>query len=344
MESSSKSFLQISSDGDSTVLITHLPIPGQLENSKILCKVFLYDNDFDFSIPEDRIFFESDTFSIIIVKRPEIELLYPPNGSVTSCNDDSLVFIVTGDNEIDFPTVRMNIADRIVMFTDTNIVISGDTIIYYPDPPFDEGLVEIFLIEGYDLSGYSIMDVSWQIHVDQTGPEIYFTYPEDGAMLPLEMSYTSFEVTDEIAGVDYSELIVYVLDGSDTLDEFLIFDVDSSGIINFNLNYYGISYTGGDSFTIIVEAIDDPDLCDPNRTSEHISFWFEPQLPCSLSTNPFTPNEDGYNDVVTFWFPGLYSRGGRVEIYDLRGVLLRKINVAAGALEKSATKLLAKII
>jgi gliding motility-associated-like protein len=39
--------------------------------------------------------------------------------------------------------------------------------------------------------------------------------------------------------------------------------------------------------------------------------------------NPFTPNDDGYNDYVTFKYPEMDSRKPVVRIFNLRG---RKVN------------------
>ena len=46
-------------------------------------------------------------------------------------------------------------------------------------------------------------------------------------------------------------------------------------------------------------------------------------IPGEVLPNPFTPNNDGYNDAVFFNFPGLKT-GGEVAIYNMRGRSVRK--------------------
>ncbi|KAA3656270.1 MAG: hypothetical protein DWQ10_15780, partial [Calditrichaeota bacterium] len=43
------------------------------------------------------------------------------------------------------------------------------------------------------------------------------------------------------------------------------------------------------------------------------------QPPAPVMPNPFTANGDGFNDQVTFKFPELENRSGRVLIFDMAG-------------------------
>lgn len=91
----------------------------------------------------------------------------------------------------------------------------------------------------------------------------------------------------------------------------------------------------GDSFIVVVDASDSPDLCAPNSASANLRFWLEPELPCAISTNPFTPNSDGYNDNVFFTFPNLFSKGGTIKLFDLRGIEVAVVEVPPGGLKQA---------
>jgi len=47
--------------------------------------------------------------------------------------------------------------------------------------------------------------------------------------------------------------------------------------------------------------------------------------PLGIRPNPFTPNDDGYNDYVEFNLPELQSDGGIITIYDLWGKKVRQL-------------------
>ena len=158
-------------------------------------------------------------------------------------------------------------------------------------------------------------------------------------MIDTQTPYVEFRINDNLSGVDENSILVHVFTNNDSTG---VFDISTcleynSGSILLNFENCGIDFEGSDSFRIEIFASDSPDtlLCPANFSSDEMSFWFEPQLPCSLTTNPFTPNQDGYNDLVTFIFPQIYSKGGKIEIFDLRGILAKTINVEPANLDNS---------
>ena len=46
--------------------------------------------------------------------------------------------------------------------------------------------------------------------------------------------------------------------------------------------------------------------------------------------NPFTPNRDGYNDIVEFRFPGLTAQGIEILIFDASGRRVQRLTLPAG--------------
>ncbi len=65
-------------------------------------------------------------------------------------------------------------------------------------------------------------------------------------------------------------------------------------------------------------------------------YWIEPEVECSTSTDPFTPNLDGFNDDVSIFWPGFYRDGAEIEIFDMRGAVVQRISAPPGKIEEAA--------
>ena len=57
---------------------------------------------------------------------------------------------------------------------------------------------------------------------------------------------------------------------------------------------------------------------------------FPTQESISVLPNPFTPNNDGYNDYVTFKYPEMYEKKPVVRIFNLRGRKVNELNNYSG--------------
>ncbi len=310
-----------------TTLVTSIPMTGMPTGTVITARLMANDNDFDFEIREDRTAFTSDIFTINIVPRPLVELIYPEGGSFISCPDQPLYFLISSETELSMETLELTIQGESIGWPDSRLAIRGATEIYTPSDVAEEGHMPLALGSLTDFNGYPALASTWELYVDITPPVIDFDYPQDGEMIPANEPYVRFGISDLLSGVNYENLYATVIRGDfDTVGTFSDCIVD----LTFDFEACGISYADGDSFTVIIEAEDSPDICSPNYASTQIMFWLEPALKCNISTNPFTPNQDTYNDEVMFFFPALYSKGGTVTIYDMRGNKVKAIDVPAG--------------
>jgi gliding motility-associated-like protein len=65
-----------------------------------------------------------------------------------------------------------------------------------------------------------------------------------------------------------------------------------------------------------------------NNNSQRLEFDVLPgQL--NVAPNPFTPNNDGFNDAVTFGFGNVGVQSPQLKIFDLHGNLLKTISSAS---------------
>ncbi|MFP4458009.1 MAG: gliding motility-associated C-terminal domain-containing protein [Candidatus Zixiibacteriota bacterium] len=331
-------------DGDS-IYRSRAPIPAQDGDIIVSWRLHCYDNDFDLDNRDDRTLLLSEIHEVNIAPRPDIELIHPPNGSVIACQseeDHVLFFSIHSEEQVEESSIEIEIDGEIFTLSDYRLELtSPDTIVFSPSEPFDQGSLLVRLNGLSDIYGYEAVQRTWHLVFDFSPPQLWFSYPEPGEMIPDDAPYVEFGAMDYFSDVNTNAFAAYILSAYyDTIATVTSLDcieetTDSSGTWDINFNACGFDYSGYDSFTVIVYAEDSPDFCSPNWRTDTLKFWVEPDLDCGLSTNPFTPNDDGYNDDIDFSFPNLYSLGGKIEIFDMRGQKARTIEVDAGEIEKS---------
>ena len=65
---------------------------------------------------------------------------------------------------------------------------------------------------------------------------------------------------------------------------------------------------------------DTTDYCEDNVFDTSFVFFIEPEVGCRVHPNPFTPDGDGINEITVFDYPGMFSKSGKLEVFDIRGV------------------------
>ncbi len=84
--------------------------------------------------------------------------------------------------------------------------------------------------------------------------------------------------------------------------------------------------------TVVVELVEaydiPPDYGNPNRSSP-FRFWFVYYVPppsfCGDHPDPFTPNNDGFNDIVYFTYPHMERENCIIRIYTMESELIRTL-------------------
>ncbi len=82
-------------------------------------------------------------------------------------------------------------------------------------------------------------------------------------------------------------------------------------------------------------------LCLAGITGFELESCAVPKTPdnfCKRVPNPFTPNNDGFNDYVQFEFDNMGQTEGTIYIYDIHNHEVKQINVPAGANAKTAAQ------
>ncbi len=303
-----------------------------------------WDDDYDYMEFDDRTRGDSPMWFIEIVAPADVEMILPQPGWVTSCPDQAIDFITSGEVALDMESCVFLIDADTITTDHPDFYAFGDSAFRYEPSAdiFDDGAIYVRLIEAKDELGNQLFTpIEWVFYVDTEPPGFMLLSPSNGQMVPEDNYGFTMSIFDNMCGInrDYIEVTIVA-----NIIDSLYLTPDSSGLdwdsttseLDFDPNEADFSLDDGDSLIIDICAGDNPDLCPPNVGCIQFSYWIEPHVECSTSTNPFTPNTDGYNDAVTFYWPHFFRDDATVKIFDMRGVPMTTYEVPAGKLEKAA--------
>ena len=185
-------------------------------------------------------------------------------------------------------------------------------------------------------------DTCWEFYVDTLPPEAWCIGEYDTIVDIEEFDTMMFELFDLDAGVNESTIVLDVRVQSCTTgtNETFSFSMDDPSLVydsTQNLLKLDISnnpsfflYRGDSLFFSLKYAGDLTTVCYPNMLEDYYMCvkFIKPITRCYASPQPFTPNMDGYNDELSFDYPGRYDFEGKVFVYDLRSRLVAEINVS----------------
>lgn len=303
-----------------------------------------WDDDYDYMESDDRTRSDSPLWFVEIVEPANVEMVLPQPNWVTSCTDQAIDFITSGEVALDMESCVFVIDNDTITTAHSDFWAIGDSAFRYEPSSdiYEDGAIYVSLIEASDELGNPLFTpIEWAFYVDTEPPGFQLLQPSERQMVPEDNYGFQLSLFDNMCGIsrDYIEatIIVNMLDS-------LYLTADSAGLtwdsttseLSFEPKVANFSLEDGDSLVIDICAADNPDLCPPNVGCTQFSYWIEPHVECSTSTDPFTPNTDGYNDEVTFFWPHFFRDGATVKVFDMRGAPITKYDVPAGKLEAAA--------
>ncbi len=303
-----------------------------------------WDDDYDFMQARDRLRGDSPMWFIEIVAPANVDMTIPQPEWVTSCANQAIEFRTSGEVPLNMASCVFVIDGSTVTTANPNFTAYGDSMFIYEPPGdiFADGAVYVSLIEASDELGNPLfVPIEWTFYVDTEPPGFQLLHPSEGQMVPEDNTGFLLSIFDNMCGInrDYIEATITVNYG-------IAHDLtsDSPGLnwnsetseLRFDAGAAGLNLEDGDSLIIDVCAGDDPDLCPPNVGCIQFSYWIEPHVECSTSTDPFTPNLDGFNDEVAFFWPHFYRDGATVRVFNMRGVPVKSYDVPAGKIDEAA--------
>ncbi|OQX89362.1 MAG: hypothetical protein B6D65_03610 [candidate division Zixibacteria bacterium 4484_93] len=132
-----------------------------------------------------------------------------------------------------------------------------------------------------------------------------------------------------MSGANVGEFVLYVAGREYHYPDFSFQPTSDSlgGLLILDPSAGGMSFGSGDTVDVQISVYDTPDYCDPNGDEYSWFFTIEPRVSCSVHPNPFSPNGDGYNEIVVFGYPFMFSEEGKISVYNLRNMLIWECTV-----------------
>ncbi|MBN1754947.1 gliding motility-associated C-terminal domain-containing protein, partial [bacterium] len=124
-------------------------------------------------------------------------------------------------------------------------------------------------------------------------------------------------LSDSLSGLDLLSVVLKV-NGLELRDGDFVWNA-AGGYLNY---LPPEPFPPGDTLYFTLWACDQPDYCSPNCDSMNWYITIEPYINCLVHPNPFSPNNDGYNEIVIFDYPGMFFKEGKVSIFDIRNIMV----------------------
>ncbi len=315
-------------------------IPGQREVIDFVYRICACDNDTDHGDFTDSSCCCSDIMPLYFGQGPAAEPIEPINSTVSTNEDQRIVVRIYDDESgVDPSTIILRINSIDYHFGGPDMVFSGETLYYYPQPGnyFTDGEdVDVEIVQAKDKAGNDLRGVyRWSFFVDLTPPVVTKHDPARRQLI-MDSQYTlKFEIVDRWREVDplTLELFIYNRILHPTGDVGWTYTVDSSGLNwderNHSLKFVPIdavpqfAYPNNDTVCIRLLAADlMPDYGLRNFMDPFNLCFLFAVSGCDAEPLIVTPNGDGFNDMVYFTYPDMVKGIGIIYIYDTEGELI----------------------
>ena len=271
-------------------------------------------------------------FSItVIFGPPDAALIEPPNGAISACEYQPVIYAVSDSEGVDHSRATMIVNSVRYDLADPELSYRGDTLIFEPASPWNHGdttfatLAEFYDI--HDTPNAETLDVHFIS--DLRPPEVAMTSPVSGSVVEDSREEVYLSLRDAPAGVDLTTLTVDVYGHTLSSADYSWTESGGGYDLVISPEALGFAFDHGDTVDVSVSACDMPDICTPNCSSYVFDFTVEPIRTCDAAPNPFSANGDGINDRVVFDYPHSFVRGASISIFDLRNHRVREMETEA---------------
>ncbi len=202
---------------------------------------------------------------------PSAILLSPPNGSITSCAQETLLIRLRDNNGVDWDYTRITVDGIEYLRTDPQVSILDDsTFAFVPTMPFTDGdTIEFYVSQAADTLGHITTTYThWNIFIDTSPPYAPWVSIPDHAYLTETL--WQCVLLDDVAGVDTASMTITV---NGTPASFRL----SSD--TFTVDLSGFSLSDGDTVSICVSALDLVNWCPPNEFDTCYTYFVDYSAP-----------------------------------------------------------------
>jgi len=201
-----------------------------------------------------------DTCTIFYIDAspPTVAPARPGNGSITSCIDQSIDFVLADSEGVDWDTVVITVNEDTFSTDSIELmhIISSDTMRFIPSALYDNDTVDVCVIYARDTLMNEIeFPVCWTFFIDTISPVIVDEYPADGAIINNPLPSIWADVDDTITG--YVHLDSFSIDG--------VWHIETGELID-TFSYSVFDSLADGEHTVCISIYDQPDFCTPNDT------------------------------------------------------------------------------
>ncbi|MFP4458644.1 MAG: gliding motility-associated C-terminal domain-containing protein [Candidatus Zixiibacteriota bacterium] len=253
---------------------------------------------------------------------PQADIIMPDSFTFSSCPDQEiLIHLIDADVGVDDTTIVLSVMGADYRVDDDELSYANDTLRFIPSTLFSNGdVVNVRLERSCDILGNCATNLlDWSFTIDLQPPLYEIIEPASIFMLDDLEQDIVLSIDDELSGIDESS-IVFVVNFEDS------FSVDeleySSGMLRFKPEDNGMRFVPGDSVYFSLFVTDTTDYCADNILDTLNWFTLQPKAYCLSQPNPFTPNFDDFNDVITFEYPQMFNDEAELKIFDRRKRLI----------------------
>ncbi|MCD6530905.1 gliding motility-associated C-terminal domain-containing protein, partial [bacterium] len=258
---------------------------------------------------------------VVAADPPTTEIVRPLDSTTTSCEPETVKIAITDPDGVADTSIALTLNGDTLRVDAPGVSFDGTTLFVALPEDIPEGEVEVCLISAADNLGNGIpAPVCFVFWIDRTPPIVVNTVPADSTLTADRTQNIAVALYDSVAGVDTSSVVLSV-NGGEVPHEDLVWSFEGDTVyVRYIPENAGVEFAPGDTIEVSLSVTDTTDYCEDNIFDTSFVFFIEPEVGCRVHPNPFTPDGDGINEITVFDYPGMFSRAGKLEVFDIRGV------------------------
>ncbi|MBN1756270.1 hypothetical protein JW877_08675, partial [bacterium] len=207
----------------------------------------------------------------ISTEPPDVWLINPEEGSVSSCPDQNAVFFFRDEDDIQPNSIELEVNDSLFRYPHPYLNFSNDTLCFEPGYDFEHNDTIRFLLTAEDTLGNMISPPFTAFFlIDLEPPEIIFHYPLNNEIVYDTLQPVTIIFDDTPAGIDPSSLSLEVAGRTYSSEVFW----DGDTMIFYPLSL-GIVFNERDTILVSINDLADSTLyCAPNHIPDSYQWSF----------------------------------------------------------------------
>ncbi|MBN1755677.1 hypothetical protein JW877_05625 [bacterium] len=219
-------------------------------------------------------FLDSCWSFIFDLQGPNAEMVVPPPGTISGCDDQTIGILIEDESDINFSTISLWIDGTIYDFSD--VTVAGDTVFFASGSWSDGDNIVVRLLDVDDVNGNPLegAPLEWSFLVDLEPPFLGSAVPPSGSHISNQTPIISMNIFDTGAGLNTGS-VQFTING-------VTYNSTSPGVswsgsrISIDCGLAGITFNDGDTVEVCLTNAADlvsGSYCGPNILTDD-SCWF----------------------------------------------------------------------